>query len=177
MKKKIYILIFSAVLLSCGQTKSSFKSNYGGSKKLFAKISNNEIIIKYDTIVFKEYISKNISLSKAQINYDKIEVKKQFTLGEEKKVFYYLLLTDFDKKVKTYRWLNKIGDELYFNDDLENKDNFELIYLSCIGNQNCNPNVYVLDKKKGWVCGEQIICMKKNDTINKCVATKSIITP
>lgn len=177
MGKKIYTLIFCIVLLSCAQTKSSFNRNYIGSKKLFAKISNNEIVIKYDTIVFKEYISKNISLPKAQIDYDKVEIKKQFTIGEEKKIFYYVLLTNFKEKVKTCRWLNKIGDELYFNDDTENHETFELIYLSCIGNQNCNPNVFVVDKKRGWVCGEEIICVKKNDTINRCIVTKSIITP
>ena len=92
-----------------------------------------------------------------------------FYIIEKAKEFYYLMMTDFDKKVKTCRWLVFDGKNLYLNNYIK-KDvsNVEFVYLSCVGNENCNPNIYNLDGKDYWICGDNPICLKEGQTRAGC---------
>lgn len=168
-------LLFSFFILSSAQAKSDFKKPKNDSKKLFAKIIDDSYVISVDTIALKKKITESIFSSESKIFFDKIEVKKQFTIGEEKKVFYYVLLTDFSANARTCRWLTKVNDDLYFNDDFESGDSFEQMYLTCIGTENCATNVYVLDSKKFWLCGENPNCLREGAIID-CKVLKSMIT-
>ena len=168
-------LLFSFFILSCAQTKSDFKKSNNDSKKPFAKIINESYILVIDTIVFKKKIIGNIFSKESKVIFDKIEVKKQFTIGEEKKVFYYVLLTDFSTTTRTCRWLNSVDNVLYLNDDFEGNDSFEQMYLTCIGTENCATNVYILDSKRFWLCGENPNCLREGAVVN-CKVIKSMIT-
>lgn len=168
-------LLFCFFILSCAQAKSDFKKQNNDSKKLFARIINESYVLEIDTIVFKNKIAENIFQKESKIFFDKIEVMKQFTIGEEKKVFYYVLLTDFSTNTRTCRWLNRVENDLYLNDDFESGDSFEQMYLTCIGTENCATNVYVLDSKRFWLCGENPNCLREGAIVS-CKVLKSMIT-
>lgn len=172
-KIKIYlitlIILINLFQISCRETKNNIYKKIPQKSILFAQINANGIKFEIDTVKFKNKISTSIFSVDSKIEFDKIEVVKQLTIGEEKKIFYYVLLTDFDKKVKTSRWLVNIGKFLYINEDIgKNKDNFESLYLTCAGNQNCSPNVFTLDKKRSWICGENPSCLKEGETRKGC---------
>ncbi len=174
-KKYLFVIIFlSLSFISCNTIKSNLKDN---SKELFATVTGDSYNIRIDTLIFKKRISENIFSSTSNITYDKIEVKKQFTIGEEKKVFYYIQLTNYNKNLKTTRWLEKINDKLYLNNSEKGDDAFELLYASCQGINNCTPNVYISDKKRFWICGELAVCSNKKDDSTSCASSKSIISP
>lgn len=181
-KSKIYlfslIISINLFLISCGETKNTIYGKAPQKSILFAQINGYDVKMKIDTVQFKNKISTTVFSANSKIEFDKIEVVKQFTIGEEKKVFYYLLLTDFDKKVKTSRWLVNIGESLYLNENVKkNSDNFELLYLTCAGNQNCNPNVFILDKKRSWICGENPSCLRDGETRKGCDIYTTLIEP
>ena len=144
-KKPIYqflfILFFFAFLASCGVHKKN-------DNVLMAKMKNNKFELLIDTVKFKKNISESIFSSESEIVFDKIEVVKQFTLGEKSIPFYYIMLSDFDKKVKTTRLLIEKDNSLFLTNTQGNIDSSELIYLTCSGSKNCEPNIYYLEGKK-----------------------------
>lgn len=158
------ILLF-AILVSC----SIHKNPDDNKNILFAEKNGNRYEIKIDTLNFKKEIGSSIFSPDSKVEFDKIEIVKQYTIGEKAKEFYYLMMTDFDKKVKTCRWLVFDGKNLYLNNYIK-KDvsNVEFVYLSCVGNENCNPNIYNLDGKDYWICGDNPICLKEGQTRAGC---------
>ena len=174
-KKFLFFIIFlNIVFISCKAVKSNLKDS---SKELFATINDDSYSIRIDTLVFKKRISENIFSSTSNITYDKIEVKKQLTIGEEKSFFYYVQLTNYKKNLKTTRWLERINDKLYLNNSEKDDDTFKLQYASCQGINDCTPNVYISDKKRFWICGEIAVCSNKKDDSLSCTSSKSIISP
>lgn len=95
---------------------------------MFAKIYKERVEIIQDTLLLKQKLSENINFDKP-INFDKVEVIKQKTIGEIQQEYYFVLLKDSRNNIKIARWLNLIGDELYFNNKVNNGDAFEQTYL------------------------------------------------
>lgn len=167
--------VFHLLFISCGVNKNRVQSQ---NNTLFAELKENRLEFKIDTLKFKNNISKSIFSVDSNIAYDKLEIVKQFTIGDKKHIFYYLMLTDFDKKVKTTRWLVVKDNYLYLNENVQkNNDNFELIYLTCAGNQNCNPNIFALEGKKVWLCGDNPKCLIDGETRKGCDSYTTFIEP
>ena len=59
----------------------------------------------------------------------------------------------------------------------KNNENFELIYLTCAGNQNCNPNVFALEGKNVWLCGDNPKCLIDGETRKGCDSYTTFIEP
>ncbi|HQA73939.1 hypothetical protein [Flavobacterium sp.] len=163
-----YLFFIFVLFCSCLSCKNS--KEYVHSKKTFAKLKKDKFEFTIDTLKFKNEISAGIFSEDSKIIFDKVEIIKQFTLGEKSEIFYYVLLTDFDKKVTTAKWLYYDNGFLILNKK-ERLDDFFMIYLTCSGNQNCEPNVFIVDGKKKWVCGENSSCLY-NDGINKVECEK-----
>lgn len=174
----LLIIGINFFIISCSETKNTVTNKTPLKSILFAQINQDGIKFEIDTAQFKSTVSSSVFSVDSKIQFDKIEVVKQFTIGEEKQPFYYLLLTDFDKKVKTARWLDNVANSLYLNQNVKKKsDNFELLYLTCAGNKNCNPNIFILDKKRSWICGENPSCLKEGEARQGCDIYTTFIEP
>ena len=167
----IIIILFTIFFYSCGFKKIENKEN----QRHFANITSESYVFKVDTVKFKRNINKSILGLNSDINFDKIEIIKQVMRGTDNKDFYYLKITDFEKNIVISRWLNKVENGLYLNDDFKDNRNFEKIYLICEGIHKCNPNVYMINAEKNWVCGENPSCSK--DSIIGCKTSQAVIFP
>lgn len=138
---------------------------------LFATIENNEYIFKLDTLTFKEKIAKNIFSKKSKVDYDKLTIVEQVSLGKEKASYIFLLLLDFDKKIKTARLLKKINNNLF----LSQEKKIDLTYVSCVGDSLiCLPNIIINNHlEMEWICSDKKgVCIIDN---TKCRKFNSII--
>lgn len=169
--KPIIFVVLIAVFISiasCKSNKEVSAINFN-KRKLVAHLNDSKFMYSIDTIKFKSEISSTIFSPDSHIEFDKIEIIKQFSMGEEIIPFYYILLTDFDKKVKTARWLSKVNDSLYFCNDLDKeKGNFDLIYLTCSGENNCNPQLFIFDNKRSWACSDNPMCLRDGHKVDGC---------
>lgn len=169
--RPIFYIMLIAIFISIASCKSNKKAiaSNDNKKKLVAYLNNSKFIYSIDTLKFKSEISSTIFSPDSAIEFDKIEIIKQYSIGEEIIPFYYILLTDFDKKVKTARWLSKENDSLYFNNDLnKEKENFDLIYLTCAGENNCNPQLFIFDNKRSWACSDNPMCLRDGHKVDGC---------
>lgn len=161
----LLILIFSS---SCGVKKDV--SNH--SLILFAKIKNDKIIILKNTDSLIKLIENNIT-TKKQLQFNQVSVKRQKTISADKKEFYYVFIHDSINHIKISRWLEKKGKNLYFNND----DAFKLTYNFCIGEDDCDPNLFYMDNEYFWSCKLDPKCLitPVDSTQIKCKFTKLVI--
>lgn len=143
-------------------------------KNPFAKIKGNTFVILQDTTQFKSDLinvlfSDTLELTKPV--FDKIEIRKQVSFGEENEEYYFVLVYDLAKKIKVAKWLDKIGDNLFLSNQVDNDNYFHLYYIICKGPDDCFPEVGVIDSHKYWSCGRELMCKKDS----KC--RKSIVSP
>lgn len=171
MKKLIYTFFFSCSLFSCKSQSSSDLP--------FANITHNEIEFLQDTTAFKNHIRQSMNF-KAEVNFDKIEILKQFTIGignSTSSEFYYVLISDTKHNYKVARWLNRIDDRFYINNKSHIGDQFEQTFLICVGVDNCYPEVFDIDGKKSWGCNKDPKCLLQEpdpETI-KCRSYKTLL--
>ncbi|NDJ00002.1 hypothetical protein GWA97_13000 [Flavobacterium sp. LaA7.5] len=166
MKKETVILLMLLSMQVFAQT----------STKVFAKINYNNsesYKILADTLALKNLISKELLDNGYNIAFEKVEIKKQLTLGS-KKEFFHILITSKDKKVKVSRWLSKKGNDLIINDNMDGDDFFEQIYLICIGDGDCNPNVFEDKGVRMWGCSEIVGCNAIDGEEPKCITIQSL---
>lgn len=167
---------FFFVILIVNSCHSISQVDVQEGNELFAKIYKERVEIIQDTLLLKQKLSENINFDKP-INFDKVEVIKQKTIGEIQQEYYFVLLKDSRNNIKIARWLNLTGDELYFNNKVNNGDAFEQTYLICVGNNNCYPEVFIFDNKKEWGCSKDPKCisdLEKKD-ISDCDVYKTIL--
>ena len=145
------------IILSCNAQQNAINSITTISKKAFAKIDNGKFIFLQDTLSLKKRLIDNIS-SKKDIFFDKVVILKQTTLGNNPKEFYYVLIKDSNNHIKISRWLNRIGDELFFSNKIIDGEQFEQIYHFCIGLEDCDPEVFDIDNRKFWNCSKDPTC-------------------
>ncbi|WP_395044345.1 hypothetical protein [Flavobacterium sp.] len=176
MKKILLFSCFIILSYSCAQNKLVNNQNELKSNKLIAIIKNDNYVFKTDLEILKNRLIQNISTEK-KINFDKIEIIKQFTIGDEPKEFYYILLKDSNTNIKIARWLNKIDNKLYFNNLIGKINQFEQTYQFCVGKNDCNPEVFEIDKDFFWSCSKDPKCLlepiKQSDLT--CKTFKTII--
>lgn len=137
----------------------------------FAKIKGDGYDFIIDSLQFKTSVSDEFFSKKSKGTYDKIEIRKAYTVGEIKKSYYFVLLTHYEKKLKTARYLKNENDILYLITD----NDFGSIYISCIGtDKKCSPNL-IIDKKKdmSWICSDKVGVCSLDE--NECKSVKSII--
>ncbi|RAR48017.1 hypothetical protein [Flavobacterium lacus] len=142
----------------------------------FAKIINGELKIIQDTTLLKEKLKENISFDKP-IHFNSVEIVKQKTLGDLQEEYYFVLIRDNHSKVRIARWLNLIGDALYFNNKTNQNDSFEQTYLICVGKSDCYPEVFVFDNQRNWGCSKDPKCIidpEKRDNLD-CDTYKTIL--
>lgn len=166
------VLLF--VLSSCSTHKVD---NSNKTSIAFAIIKKDKIIFLQDTIALKEKLKTNLFSTNTKINLEKVEVSKQITISVNPKEYYFLLVKDFHKKIKIVRWLNRIGDKLFFNNKSPNEDSFEQMYTTCEGEEDCDPHVFITDTERFWSCSMDPTCkigIVDEKTI-KCKSYKSII--
>ena len=163
MKTSLLIISFFITIISFAQ-------------QPFAKIYKDVFVIEKDTVAFKKFLKDNLfSESKTEIRFDKVEIKKQKILTSDEEYF-YVVISDSKNHIRVAKWLNKIGDNLYSKDVIDDDDLFENIYQTCVGKQDCNMNVFVLDSKRYWTCGETMTCLTDEQAkLIDCKAYKSII--
>jgi hypothetical protein len=133
----------------------------------FAKIEDNGYDFIIDPLQFKMSVSDELFSKESKGTYDKIEIKKAYTVGES---YYFVLLTHYEKKLKTARYLKNEDDILYLITD----NDFGSIYISCIGtDKKCSPNLIIDKKNMSWMCSDKIgVCLLDE---NECKSIKSII--
>jgi hypothetical protein len=100
-------------------------------------------------------------------------VKKGLTKGEKSISYYYVILSDYDTHTKVFRWLCLKNKALFFDDLTTVNESFEQIFITCIGKDNCEPNVYVLNNKMLWTCGENPSCSKEG--VIGCNSSRTVI--
>lgn len=168
----LFILLINPLFINA-QSKRDNLYMYG--REAFAKIEGGTITFISDTVAYKKFLTDN--LVEVAVNFDKIEVRKQFTLNT-KKEFYYILATNKANNITVAKWLNKKGNTLYINNKFKmSKDLFEQTYLTCTGNDDCTPQVWEDEEGRQWVCSEKIACSAPGDDKNTCVKTTTVFGP
>lgn len=162
-KLQIILLIIFSSLCASAQT----------SVTTIAKENGSSISFVIDTVAYKKFVSTQLLDSGYDVAFDKIEVKRQMTLGS-KREFFYLLLTSKMKKIKVARWLNKQGNEFLTNDELGEDDVFEQLYLTCVGGGNCSPHVFEDKDIRMWGCSDVLGCNAVEGAEPKCLTLQSI---
>lgn len=132
----------------------------------FAKIENDKLIIIQDTTLLKQKLLENIT-SEKPIHFNKVEILKRKTIGDVQEEYYFVLVTNNQYNIKIARWLNLVGNELYFNDKTNQVDSFEQIYLTCVGNNDCYPEVFIIDNKRSWGCTKNPKCITDPEKVDK----------
>ena len=133
-------------------------SEFSSGQKVFARIEKDHFIIVQDSTAFKKSIKQKLfAESEIQPLFAKIEIRRQMTIGETSEEFYYVLLQDFNSKIKVAKWLIKSGFDLMLDDD-KSSIPIERTYLSCIGERNCFPQIAILNSEKFWACSTDFIC-------------------
>lgn len=142
----------------------------------FAKVYADRIEIIQDTTLLKQKLKENISFDKP-IDFNSVEIARQKTIGDLQEEYYFVLIKDSHSKVRIARWLNLMGNELYFNNKTDQNDSFEQTYLICVGNSDCNPEVFVFNNQKNWGCSKDPKCIinpEKRDNLD-CDTYKTIL--
>ncbi len=168
-----FLFVNSCISLSQTDVKESAKKD---SDIPFAKVYGERIEIIQDTTLLKEKLKENISFDKP-IDFDSVEIVKQTTIGDLQEDYYFVLIKNNQYRVKIARWLNLVGNELYFNDKTNQVDSFEQIYLTCIGNNDCYPEVFIFDNQRGWGCSKNPKCLidtEQSDNL-ECYTYKTIL--
>jgi len=168
-----FIFVNSCISFSQTDVQKSTKKDLNF---LFAKVYGERIEIIQDTTLLKEKLKENISFDKP-IHFDSVEIVKQTTIGDLQEDYYFVLIKNNQYRVKIARWLNLIGDELYFNNKTNQVDSFEQIYLTCIGNNDCYPEVFIFDNQRGWGCSKNPKCLidtEQRDNLD-CYTYKTIL--
>jgi hypothetical protein len=147
---KLFYLIFS--LLFCSN--NFYAQTVSDNRIEFAKIVQGKISYKLDTLLYKPQVSNKIFSKESNVTFDKIEICHQFTLEDIQIEYSYVILHDFDKNLKTVRFLDKIKDTYYLN----NSDTFKKTYLSCVGDKSkCSPNIMITNKSQmEWICSNKV---------------------
>lgn len=177
--RKAFVLITFFVFCNCStisKPNGNLKPIKEGLETPFAKIHEGKIIFIQDTTLLKEKLKENISFDKP-IEFDSVEIVKQTTIGDLQEDYYFVLIKNYQYRVKIARWLNLIGDELYFNNKTNQVDSFEQIYLTCIGNNDCYPEVFIFDNQRGWGCSKNPKCLidtEQRDYLD-CYTYKTIL--
>lgn len=156
MKKLLYYIFLIFVFFSCRKDRISYIYSIDGYEK-FAELRNDTYNITTDSISFKAKLVELFD-TKKQVSIDKIEIVKQQTLGDNKSDFYYILAHDLTKDIRIARYLVRINDFFYINNNIKSEDLFEQTYLICIGGGNCNPQVFDMESGMSWSCSDIYEC-------------------
>jgi hypothetical protein len=135
---------------------------------IFAKIEGNKFFFVKDTVSFKKYLSKSLYSKETNVKFDRVEILKQFVSN---RIFYYVILYDYEKHLKTARILNKVDNELLLSEN----NSFEQTYISCVGNEiDCKPNIHYNKSKWFWTCGNKLReCLINSN--EKCQVFKTVL--
>ncbi|NUY80676.1 hypothetical protein HUK80_07205 [Flavobacterium sp. MAH-1] len=163
-----YLFLLLSSIAAIGQINSVSDILNG---KRFAHIENGHIIFDADTTAYKTYLTKNLSHNGSQLHFDRIEIREKTTMGEQSKSYYFVMLSDLKRNVKVSRWLKKRGNDFAFSSD----ENFHMFYSICESGNGCDPNLYVQEKRTGWICGTEISCAKPGETVKCPTATAMIM--
>ncbi len=164
IKIRYLFVIFLQLIIFCKPDVSISQNK----KIIFAKIKDNNFFFVKDTVNFKIDLSKNLFSKGTNVKFDRVEILTQFVNNRE---FYYVILYDYDKHLKTARILNKMNNELL----LSNNNSFEQTYISCVGNDiDCKPNIHYNKLKWFWTCGNKLKeCMINSN--QKCQSFKTVL--
>lgn len=141
---------------------------------LFASIINSHVIYEVDTTVFKLRIKESLFGDSAKkLSLSKIEIFKKTTLGEDSQDYYLVLMTDFFDRIHIAKWLELRNTQLYLKEG-NGEAVFESFYLTCIGIEDCIPNIFIVDGNWNWGCGTTISCLSDSEP-DACKTFTSII--
>lgn len=143
------------------------------NKKVFAKVENETAKFVADTTAYKNAVSKNLLENGYTVTFNKVEIKEQLTLGTNRK-FYYVLLTNKHNTVKVARWLTKDGNTYTTDDTIEEGDLAEQIYLTCVGEGDCSPQLFEDGDMRMWGCSEVVACGAVAGEEPKCKVLQSV---
>ena len=149
MKTKITLITIFFITISFSQSKNTLE--------LFAIMQGQDFRIVGDTLRVKSEVT-NLVLSDHPHSKLIVEIIKGQTLGEKIEEFYYLLLRDKKNNVTLARWLEKIDNNLYFVTKFVGSNYWQVLTTACIGPDDCNPQVAIIDSTKQWVCGTALVC-------------------
>ncbi|WP_130734744.1 hypothetical protein [Flavobacterium sp. J27] len=166
---KISLLFFLVFFYSC-------KSKVISDELLIGRKINDEFKFFIDTTKYKSFLYENINFQN-NVKLDKVQIMKQQSIGQNPIDFYYVLVTDKAKKIKIAKWLEKIDDNLYFNEDYSSKEaSVKSHYIICVGDNNCYPQYIMLDTLKTWSCDKNLSCYISSDSTNtNCKIYKTVI--
>lgn len=166
--------LFSLIaLLSLALQSSKADAQIVGEKIGYVK--GQDFIFAADTVKLKQSLEKIINMERVKL--DKIEIKKDITIGDRKEDYYMLIAYDYSKDLKIARWLvNREGALFYYNADLEgditDNDIFYSTYFTCYGtNTDCFPMVAHLPDGYSWGGSTDFTCK----TDSACTGIKTVI--
>lgn len=164
------MILFS--LLYCKSAISTPTEQTYKSIKIGKQNSRTNYAFLIDTLDFKTKIVKRIFSDDQEMSFDKIEICKGTTVGEDKpkEDFYFLKLQSFTYDVVTVRHLIKENNYYVLSDN----SSFNLTYLTCVGKKgSCPPNIFISENnEKNWICSDDIRFCSPN---KECDAYKTIL--
>lgn len=148
-KLKIGLLLL--FFISCNSLKTSNQ---------IGEASNGNLTITTNTDVLKKEWNNLLKDLKFESELNSFKIIKDFDTNENSKVYYLLVSTSDDKKLKVGSELLKKGNKFYFPNPKE-----QSIFI-CHGTTDCFPKKF---KKDDWGCDCSI------DSLLDCKKTVSII--
>ncbi len=139
--------------------------------KHFANINGNSFKIVGDISKLKKEATDLLSKDSLKLNFDKIDVQMQKSIGEVIEDFYFVKLTDTNNGAVAAKLLTRKGNKLYFS-DVKDVDQF---YAMCRGTERCEPNLYIEKSDKMWMCGDKLECLKPTEK-SFCTKTIGVVT-
>ena len=135
-----------------------------------ARITSNGFKISLDTIAYKKKIVDNFITNK-DFFFEKTEIVKKKDKSIDHKEYYFISVINKTKHVRISRWLEKKGKKLYF----VNTGDYKQTYLWCVGENDCEPNLFKDMEEMSWACGENPFCSNDTRIIRPCKVLKSMM--
>jgi hypothetical protein len=130
-----------------------------GQPKTFAAIEANGYRFVADTAMFKSDILRIVfAQSPRKPVFDRVRIVNAKTFGERAESYYMVLLTDSKRGIKVARWLERKAGDLLLINDFDGGNYWQVLYMTCIGETDCYPQVGTLGNEKLWSCLPEFAC-------------------
>lgn len=126
-------------------------------------IIDNSYRFSIDTIALKKEWQDILQSVKPETTFDKIEIRKDITLGTSNKEYYMVVAYDYSQNLKSARWLVNKRNTLYFfgntNNNVDNEIFYRTYYTLYGSDTDCFPEVHYINKEYLWAGSEKLVCL------------------
>jgi hypothetical protein len=142
-----------------------------GQDRQIGKVTKGGIEILVDTASLKKDISKLFIDESEKTPLIHFQIKKKWTIGSKRQEYYFISVEGPGKHLTIARKVYRKGNKLYLRDNTD--DPLAAMYIFCEGADDCGPNIFNIDGKLNWGCGESGTCFP-DTAIVTCKTSKRV---